>query len=183
MIDKNLLSLFGFLFFSLIYTSAKGQSVETRVGAIRKMYAEVQAILKNTSSSKCTNAKWDTYEALNEESDKIKFNQIVTKCDLPKGYQYYKAEFTGYEWYTRDYIYFFNGKPFFVLIEFRGEGCSIISRLYYNESGNIIKYLESKENCDEGNGSKEIKDKKQFEDLEKQILSDVIKIQSKVKNK
>lgn len=180
--NKCLSGIIIFLFFNLMYT-ASAQSVESRVSTIRKMYAEVQGILKNTSSIKCLNGKTVTYESLNEESDKIKFDQIATKCDLPKGYQYYKGEFTGYEWYSKYYIYLLNNKPFFVLIEFGGEGCTINSRLYYNEEGKIIKYLESKENCEEGNGTKDIKDKKHFEALEKDIFENIVKIQGMIKKK
>lgn len=169
------------LMLSALQITAFGQTTEERIGKIRKMYAEAQAFLKNTASLKCANGKSFIYESFDPNSEKIKFDQFASICGLPKGYQYYNGRFRGYDWMTNYEIYLLNGKVFFAYIEFRVESCTNETRLYYNELGSIIRYLEKTERCEEDDGSREIKDKNKIKSTEDDIVSTISKIQNMIK--
>lgn len=175
--------LFVFIFFAL-QTNLPGQTTEDRVVKVRKMYAEVQALLKNNTSSKCSTGKSFLYQGEGpEELQNIEFrvDQAASVCNLLKGYQYHNGRFKGYDWLNKYEIYLLNGKVFFAYIEFTAESCSKETRLYFNELGYIVKYLEKTAGCEEDDGSREIKDKNKIRSAESDIRDTISKIQDIVK--
>lgn len=182
----NTIILFVFTFCAF-QINVSGQTTEERVAIIRKMYAEVQTFLKNSASVKCSNEKSIFYFGEGpEELQNIEFrvDQNTSICNLNKGYQYLKGRFKGFDWLDNYEIFLFKGKVFFAYIE-RAlvESCSMETRLYYNESGYVIKYLEKTTGCEEDAGSREIKNKDKIKTAEIDIADAISKIQDIIKNK
>lgn len=178
--------LFVFIFCAL-QINVTGQTTQERVAMIRKMYAEVQTFLKNSASAKCSNGKSILYFGEGpEELQNVEFrvDQNTSICNLPKGYQYLKGRFKGFDWLNNYEIFLLNGKVFFAYIERAVvESCSMETRLYYNESGYIIKYLEKTTSCEEDDGSREIKNKDKIKTAEIDIADAISKIQDIIKYK
>lgn len=172
---------------SALQLSSFSQTTEERVAKIRKMYAEAQTFLKNSASAKCSTGKSILYFGEGpEELQNVEFrvDQNSSICNLPKGYQYLKGRFKGFDWLNNYEIFLLNGKVFFAYIEKAvAESCTTETRLYYNEFGYIVKYLEKTTGCEEDDGSREIKNKDEIKTAEIDIADAISKIQDIIKNK
>ena len=172
-----------FLAHFMFTITVHSQNKEQRIAVIRQMYSEAQSLIQNKKEVKCSNGNSPNYESLNPESEKIKFDQPMKKCTLPKFYTVYEASFRGFHWYENIFIYLKSGKVFFAYFESGGEGCEKTDRVYLDEMGNIIRYLEKTENCEENNGSKELKDKESIIGIKNKILSKIKEIETSIDKK
>lgn len=175
---KNLILL---LLVNCSFTIAvKSQTKEQRIDVIRKMYTEAQRLIQDNKEAKCSKGNKPNYESFNPESEKVKFDQPMKKCILPKNYTVYEASFNGYHWYENIFIYLKKEKVFFVFFKSGGEGCETEDRIYFDEMGNIIRYLEKTANCEENNISKEITDKQSLTRIKNEIDSKIKEIETSI---
>jgi hypothetical protein len=140
--------------FSLLFTSCLfcifsfSQVKNERVQQIKKMYAEVNELLKNNNEETCTSAKEIVTDKFSPESEEIPFEQTYQTCRLAKGYDVALADLSGYEWGSSYTIYRFNSKIFFAFISSGAEACATETRVYFDTNENPIKVLEKTNNCD-----------------------------------
>lgn len=152
---------FHLLFASALFCLlASSQEKNERIQQIKKMYAEVNELMKNNNKVNCKSAKEIVYDSFSPESEKIPFDQTYQACQLTKGYEVLTANLSGYEWGSGYYMYRINKKLFFAFVSSGAEACATETRIYFDSNENPIKVLEKSNNCDgnEVSISTEIKD-------------------------
>ncbi|MFM7709633.1 MAG: hypothetical protein ACKO5C_01845, partial [Ferruginibacter sp.] len=116
----------------------RGASVDNRVKVIKAWYGEIQQM----GAKNCNTKKKTIYDALNDESDQLPFEQSVRQCFLPNGFQVINAQLSGYEWNRDVNIYKRNGQIFFIFIKGASEAYTSESRYYCDENERVIMELQ-----------------------------------------
>lgn len=126
-------------------------SIDARAAEIKRMYAEVQGLLRNSSNVSCIEAKRIEYD--DPEPDyNYPHEQFARHCTLPLNYSVYSATLRGHE-SLEDVTFYFKGKQlFFVYSEGGAESFAFEQRSFYDERGNVLQLIE-RTNEDEPGGS------------------------------
>lgn len=138
------------IFISIFTFSAltvRSQSNEARILEIRKMFAEVNALHKQTSSSNCARGTRGRESDINPEGTRT--FQKATRCSYAKGYSKVVFNLSGWEYSTSYEYYFKNGRIFFIYGVENGLCSTSEYRFYYTEAGSLIKILDKTNNCDD----------------------------------
>lgn len=129
-------SIITVLLLSLTFLQANAQSVEARVATIREMFAQVTKLENTLGTKTCISGR-----GINRENGSS-FTQSAKQCGYPNGYSVISASLEGWEWGATPKFYFKNNTLFFVYINYSSVVGTAEYRIYFNESGNIIRILE-----------------------------------------
>ncbi|MFN5641401.1 MAG: hypothetical protein ACK4V4_10380 [Sphingobacteriales bacterium] len=140
-------TLFFLLFLIFSTSSVQSQSTEARILEIRKMFAEVNSLHKQTSSSNCARGTRGRESDINPEGTRT--YQKATRCSYAKGYSKVVYNKSGWEYNTSYEFYLKNGRIFFIYGVENGLCSTSEYRFYYTENGTLIKILDKTNNCDD----------------------------------
>lgn len=140
------------------------QTIDERIREIKALYAKIQA--SPNQNKDCTNKSKTTinYDIIEEG---FPMTNKAKSCNLEDGLNYKQVELNGYEWGETTSFYSRNGKRFFAFTQGGAEGCGYEYRVYYNESGEIIRMLCARNECDgqEVSASVEVTKKAEKEEI------------------
>lgn len=144
--------------------TTNAQTVSERIAEIKQWYAKIQA--SPNQNKDCTNKSKTTinYDIIEEG---FPMTNKAKSCNLEDGLNYKQVELNGYEWGETTSFYSRNGKRFFAFTQGGAEGCGYEYRVYYNESGEIIRMLSARNECDgqEVSASVEVTKKAEKEEI------------------